>query len=252
MPMDRFRDALNSVSPPVFSTPPMRGPCIHACGCDWFLPTAEDVSQYFLTTSLLCSQPRRRNNAHADTSFTRMSTICPSSSIIALQLAVQRMFKRCYPIPSHIRNNTCSFLDASYTRLYMHGPPFCPYFGREWMSIARIFSASSCVQHLGCRPSAAMAVTFPTICLSVLFTFTAISPTPCHYSLQFTPQLCRRYDLSPYHSSARSWAIYMVPFTFSSCQGFGIYFLSLLLPSFNFPSFTSNNFACLMTRDPFI
>ncbi len=43
MPLDRFRDALNSVSPLVFSTLPMRGPCIHAC-CDWFLPTAEDVS----------------------------------------------------------------------------------------------------------------------------------------------------------------------------------------------------------------
>ncbi|KAK0189617.1 hypothetical protein F5146DRAFT_1139015 [Armillaria mellea] len=45
MPMDRFRNALNSVSPPVFSTPPMRGPCIHACGCDWFLPIAEDAQQ---------------------------------------------------------------------------------------------------------------------------------------------------------------------------------------------------------------
>ncbi len=35
----------------------------------------------------------------------------------------------------------------------------------------------------------------------------------CHYPLQFTSHLCWRYDLSPYHSSARS--IYIVPFTFS-------------------------------------
>lgn len=38
-------------------------------------------------------------------------------------------------------------------------------------------------------------------------------------------------------SSARS--IHIVPFTFSSYQGFHIYLLSLLLPSYNFSPFTS-------------
>ncbi|PBK79220.1 hypothetical protein ARMGADRAFT_1021656 [Armillaria gallica] len=56
-----------------------------------------------------------------------------------------------------------------------------------------------------------MTAAFRQFCLSVLFSFTAVSPIPCHYSFRFTPwHLC---CLSPYLSSARS--IYIVPFTFS-------------------------------------
>ncbi len=78
------------------------------------------------------------------------------------------------------------------------------------------WATSSCVQHdarcLGCRRSMEMTTAFPTICLSDLFPFTAVSPSATT-PLQFTSHLCWRYVLSPYHSSARS--IYIVPFTFS-------------------------------------
>ncbi|KAK0432689.1 hypothetical protein EV421DRAFT_1847699 [Armillaria borealis] len=176
---------------------------------------------------------RTRNNAHADISFTRMSTTCPSLSIIALQPAVRRMFKR------------------RLIRKTVHAwPPFLP------ISWARMDVA--CLDIL--RQLLCPTLRTSTVCGNdgSFLTNPSLRPLPFQCRLSITVSLpppvrstlCRRYDLSSYYSSARS--IHLVPFTFSSCQGFHIYFLFLLPPSYNFPSFTSDNFARLTTHNPFI
>ncbi len=100
------------------------------------------------------------------------------------------------------------------------------------------WATSSCVQHdarcLGCRRSMEMTAAFPTICLSDLFSFTAVlstmMPLPPSNSLSgiYVGSMIFLYT-SPVHN----------PFILclSPSLGFHIYFLSLLLPSFNFPSF---------------
>ncbi|KAK0216118.1 hypothetical protein IW262DRAFT_1398114 [Armillaria fumosa] len=105
------------------------------------------------------------------------------------------------------------------------------------MSITWAFSASSRVRHLGCWKSMATTSAFPTMCFSILFAFTFVSPNTA-----VPPTI--RTTTPPVHSTLLQRTVHL------SCTFHLLFLLKLsvqflLLPSYNFHPFISNSLAVL-------